>query len=387
MAIAMNGRNLLILNQEANYLTTGLANAFIGRFDSVTLVVGVLHPQGEAMDRRIQVVKINPMQEQSGWKRAGSYLIALFRMWWLLVTRFRKHEVLFVSVPPMGYLLNLVVSHRFSMVIWDLYPDVLKVKGMSETHPVYRIWSWLNRRSFRRAYRIFTISDVLAKAIGRYVDQRKLLVLPIWSMSHQSPRISRDQNTFIKQYGLEEKFVVQYSGNIGLTHNVEVLINIAERLKAHSDILFQIIGRGPRFPVIVQLIQELKLSNMQCLPFQSQEMFPYSISAADLGIVVLDEKVSSGSVPSKAYNLMSFGVPCIYISSPDSQLAVDAARLGHARCFSSEQEPEIAESIIQLYKDRSSLQVMSDAARNAASYYSPENAKLFADSYFATASG
>ena len=77
----------------------------------------------------------------------------------------------------------------------------------------------------------------------------------------------------------------------------------------------------PGSQLIERLIEERGLDNVQMLPFQTDEMFPYSLSAADLGVVILHESVGRGSVPSKAYNLMSFGIPALYIAAPDSELA------------------------------------------------------------------
>ncbi len=149
----------------------------------------------------------------------------------------------------------------------------------------------------------------MADSLCKYVDRERLIVHSIWSIFQENSRVRKQNNPFIREHGIEDKFVVQYSGNIGLTHNVEALIDIAERLKEEKCILFQVIGRGPRQTVIKRLIEQRGLDNVQMLPFQSDEMFPYSLSAADLGVVILHESVGRGSVPSKAYNLMSFGIP------------------------------------------------------------------------------
>lgn len=377
------GRKLVIINQMPNYLTFGLANAFNARLQSVALVAGGFDGNPELLDKSIEVTMINRLYDRPSWKKVGSYLLGLFRMWWLLMTRYRKHEVLFVSVPPMGYLLNLVLPHRFSMVIWDLYPDTLKVTGMTEKHPAYKLWIWLNRKSFRKAYRIFTIGDVLADAISRYVYRSKLIVHPIWSMFQDCPKIPIERNRFVALHGLSDRFVVQYSGNIGTTHNVEVLIDIAERLKTVSKIVFQIIGRGPRLQTLQQMVEQRGLSNVQFFPFQPEEMFVHSLSVANLGVVILNEKVSRGSVPSKAYNLMSFGIPSLYVSSPDSQLAHDANRFGHAVCFSATQLDDMVEFVIQMSNQGEKYYQMSQAALKAATNFRPENANCFADSYLA----
>ena len=375
-------RRLVILNQAVNYLTVGFANAFNRRFDSVTLITGSVHVQGEELDSDIEIRKINRWHERPAWKKAGSYLIALIRMWWLLMTRYRKHEVLFVSVPPMGYLLNLVLPHRFSMVIWDLYPDTLKIGGMTESHPVYRIWSWMNRKSFRKAYRIFTISEVMADALSRYVPRERIFVQPIWSIFGDNARIPREKNKFLATGDAGERFIVQYSGNIGLTHNVDLLVDIAESLQGRQDILVQIIGRGPREPYIRRLAAERGLENLDMLPFQSDEMFPHSLSAADLGVVMLDERVGRGSVPSKAYNLMSFGIPALYVAGPDSQLARYAEEFGHACCFQGDQVGEISDWIGQLASARGKLKEMGQCAERAARRFRRDNADRFVQLYF-----
>lgn len=372
----------MILNQAANYLTIGFANAFNRRFDSVVLIAGSVHVQGEELDDDIRVHAINRWHERPASKKALSYVFGLVRMWWLLMTRYRRHEVLFVSVPPMGYLLNLFLPHRFSMVIWDIYPDTLKITGMRESHPVYRLWAWLNRRSFRKAYRLFTISEVMADALAKYVDRNRLIIQPIWSIFRDEERIPAAENRFLAEHDLGDQFIVQYSGNIGLTHNVELLIDIAGRLSDHAGIVFQIIGRGPREPYIRRLVAERGLSNVRMLPFQSDEMFPHSLSAADLGVVILDQRVSQGSVPSKAFNLMAFGIPSLYVAALDSQLAVYAERYGHARCHAPENLDDICEFIAALAFKPELRQQMSMRATSAARDFRRDNADRFVSAYF-----
>ena len=380
----MAERKIVILNQATNYLTIGFANAFNQRFDRVALITGSVHVQGEELDADIGLSRINRWHERPAWKKGGSYLLALLRMWWLLMTKYRRYEVFFVSVPPMGYLLNLVLPHRFSMVIWDVYPDVFKITGMQESQPVYRVWSALNWHSFRKAWRVFTISETMADSLCKYTDRDRLIVHPIWSIFQENARVQKQNNPFIREHGIEDMFVVQYSGNIGLTHNVEALIDIAELLKEEKHILFQVIGRGPRQPVIERLIEQRSLDKVQMLPFQSDDMFPYSLSAADLGVVILHESVGRGSVPSKAYNLMSFGIPSLYIAAPGSELARYASDYEHARCFSASELDDIASFIRKISFDKGMQEEMRRQAEKAATNFRRGNADLFVDSYLAS---
>lgn len=374
--------NIVVVNQAANYLTVGFCNAFTDKCAAVALITGSIHEQGEALDSAVQVTWIRKWHERAGMGKLVASLVACLQIWLLLLVRYRRHEVFFVSVPPMGYLLNLLLPHRFSMVVWDVYPDTLKITGMAESHPIYRLWSRLNKLSFRKAWRLFTIGDRMADLLTRYVPRDRIIVQPIWSIFQANDRIPKADNPFVHAHQLQDRFVVQYSGNIGLTHRVEVLIELAEMLQDEPHILFQIIGRGPREPFLRDLVEQRQLSNCTFLPFQTDEMFPYSLSAADLGIVILDDRTSQGSVPSKCYNLMSYGIPALYLAAPDSQLQVYADQFGGARCIPLQDLQAAADFIRFIAGDPTQQQAMSARALAAATHFRRDNADRFVEAYF-----
>jgi glycosyltransferase involved in cell wall biosynthesis len=374
-------RKIVVVNQAVNYLTVGICNAFADKFEWVSLITGNVHEQGESLSDDIGVTRINKYIGSPGWKKFLSYMSASFRICFLLMTRFRNHEVFFVSVPPMAYLLKVILPHRTSILVWDVYPDLFKITGMKESHPVYRVWAALNRRVFKKTYRLFTIGERMSGLLEKYVQRDKILVTPIWSVFQTNGKLDKHENPFVKQHSLKDKFVVQYSGNIGLTHNVEVLIEIAAMLKDKEDILFQIIGKGTRLPALKQRVEEKNLKNCQFLPFQPDEMFPLSLSAADLGVVILDDETSKGSVPSKSYNLMSFGIPSLYIAADDSELNDYADKYNHAVCFHKEELEEISLFISQLKNDPERHNEYSRNALQAAREYRRTNADKIVELY------
>ena len=374
-------RKIVVVNQGSNYLTVGFCNAFAEKFENVTLVTGSIHIQGEKLTPNIEVAYINKWVERPARKKFLSYIIACWKIYWLLMTKYRKHEVFFVSIPPMGYLLNLLVGNRFSMVVWDVYPDVFKITGMKETHPVYRIWAFLNRKSFKKAFRLFTIGDKMAELLEVYASKSKIIIQPIWSIFQANERVSKDENPFVTEHNLQDKFIIQYSGNIGLTHKVEVVVELAELLKDNNDIIFQIIGRGPRVPALQKMVEEKSLPNCTFLPFQTDEMFPFSLSAADLGIVILDELTSKGSVPSKSYNLMSYGIPSVYIAGEDSELNTYAHKYKAAACFAEKDLQLAKDFILDLSKNKQKWNEMSANAILTATLFKRDNADKFVDYY------
>jgi len=370
----INDRKIVIVNQAVNYLTIGLCNAFAERFETVELITGSIHEQGEELSDTVRVTFINKFTRKSKSQKYLRYLTASLQIYFLLITKFRKHEVFFISNPPMAYLLKVMLPHKTSMLIWDVYPDLFKVTGMKETHRLYRFWTRLNRIVFARAHRVFTIGNRMAELLSKYVSRDKILITPIWSIFQSDMSISDSENPFVKAHDLEGKFIVQYSGNIGLTHSVEVLVEIAEKMRDNSKILFQIIGKGNRLPFLRKMVKDKKLDNVQLLPFQSDEMFPFSLSAADLGVVILDESASKGSVPSKSYNLMSFGIPSLYISAEDSELNDYADKYNHAECFQTDDLNAVTDFISELSECQKLQEKYSKNALKAAENYQRPNA-------------
>lgn len=374
-------RKIVVVNQAVNYLTIGICNAFSDRFENVSLITGGIHPQGEELKKTIKITKIKKYRPSSSNKKLFLYSLACLQIWWLLLIKFRKHEVFFVSLPPMGYLLNLLLPHKFSMLIWDVYPDTFKITGMKESHFVYKAWAYLNKKSFSKSFKLFTIGHKMADLLSIYVEKQKIIVQPIWSIFQNNSNKGKINNPFVADNKLEDKFIVQYSGNIGLTHKVEVLLEIAKKIKFNNKIVFQIIGKGPRLNTLKVIAKENNLKNCQFLPFQDDGMFPFSLSAADLGVVILDEKTSKGSVPSKSYNLMSYGIPAIYISSKDSELNEYAIKYQHAKCFNEDEIEEAANWIIKISTDSEKHAKMSVNAEKASHNFKRNNANKLIGKY------
>jgi hypothetical protein len=374
-------RKIVVVNQAVNYLTIGLCNEFAAKFECVSVVTGSIHVQGEELNSNVEITYINKWIETHGVKKAWVYLKALIHIWFLLLTKYRKHEVFFVSMPPMAYLLNLLVPNRFSMIIWDVFPDTFKITGMQEKHFVYRTWAYLNRHSFNKAYRLFTIGDRMSELLSKYVEKDKILVQPIWSIFQENNKVERNNNPFIYKHNLQGKFIVQYSGNIGLTHKVEFILELAKKMKDNESVVFQIIGRGPRVPFLKNEIEKKELSNCQFLPFQTDEMFPYSLGAADLGVVVLDELTAKGSVPSKSYNLMSYGIPSLYIASKDSELNNYCLKYKHAKCFTENQLEKAVNFIENISSDKNKYNTLVENNLKASENFKRANASKFVKAY------
>lgn len=374
-------RKIVVVNQAINYLTIGILNEFEKKCSHVAVITGSVHVQGEELSENVEVTKINKFSEEKLTKKFLNWIKAVFKITYLLITKYRKYEVFFIPNPPIAYLVALFLPNRFSILMWDVYPDMLKIFGLKENNPVYKIWSWWNRRLFKKAHRVYTIGHNISKLVGQYAEQEKVKISYLWTTFSDFQPISKEENLFLKEQKIKDKFIVQYSGNIGVTHNVEVLLDVAELLKDREDILFQIIGRGNRTIAVGERIKESKLPNCVLLPFQSDEMFPHSLSAADVGVVILDDKTAQGSVPSKTYNLMTAAKPIIYIASAESELKDYAEKFKNGVCIHSSKVQEIADFVLKVADNIDYYKKLSENSLEASSHFNRENAAKLVEDY------
>jgi hypothetical protein len=70
----IKNRKIVVVNQATNYLTIGFCNAFSERFETVSLITGSVHVQGEELNDSIEITKINTWVERPASKKFLSYL-------------------------------------------------------------------------------------------------------------------------------------------------------------------------------------------------------------------------------------------------------------------------------------------------------------------------
>ncbi|GAB3203723.1 glycosyltransferase involved in cell wall biosynthesis [Pontibacter aydingkolensis] len=376
-------KNIVFINQATGYLTIDIINEFTRseEFEKVALIAGSIRVQNKELDKEVSWTKIITYNRSALWKKGLSWMLGTIQIWYLLLTRYRNYEVFYFSIPPTAYLLSYFFKQRFSILVYDIYPDALKTYGISESNMLYHLWVNWNKRILPKAYKVFTLSEGMADLLSNYLSRNTIKVIPNWSDVTLFTPIPKDQNPFIRDHGLEGKFLVQYSGNIGYTHNVEVLVELAKELKSHNDIIFQIIGRGERTAAIKELVEEYQLNNVRLLPFQADDILPYSLAAADLAVITLNDETALVSVPSKTYNLLAVGAPLLCISSANSELNRLVKIYQNGSSFESSSIKEMADFVLELMLNSNTLNHYKINSRKASENFTSKNAKVYLDTY------
>jgi glycosyltransferase involved in cell wall biosynthesis len=188
--------------------------------------------------------------------------------------------------------------------------------------------------------------------------------------------VKKKNNYILNQLGLTDKFIINYSGNFGITHPLEVLVELAAKLdpaKYHVIVA----GDGARKSVIQNAINKWKPTNFTLLPWQPADQLHHILSMGDLGVVVLDDTAANISIPSKTYDLLSAGTPLLGICSPSSALSELLTKHKCGQSFSAGEINAIADFIRKSGSDEEYLKTLSANALKASKSYTSDNAKLY----------
>nr|WP_321409463.1 glycosyltransferase family 4 protein [uncultured Carboxylicivirga sp.] len=374
-------RKIVFINQATGYLTIDIINAFAKEFDMVALITGSIRVQDDTLESDVEVSKIVKYNRGSHINKVLSWLWGTVQIYFLLLFKYRDYEKVFFTIPPTAYLLPITRRLPFSIIIYDLYPEALKINGLDERSLIYKWWIKRNIKILPKAHKVYTLSDHMKEGLLYYAPKIKIEVISNWSAFSEYYPIAKAENKLLIREGLQDKFIIQYSGNIGATHNVEAIIELAEYFKENDSIVFQIIGRGIRTEIIADMIKAKKLKNCLLLPFRPDEELYESLCAADLAIVTLDDKTADVSVPSKTYNLMAAGVPVMAIASINSALAKKIADYKIGTTFEKDNYSGMSDFILNLFDNPDELKTLCDNSYKASKFFSKANAGRYLSAY------
>jgi glycosyltransferase involved in cell wall biosynthesis len=288
--------------------------------------------------------------------------------------RFRQGDVVVVTTNPPTLPFVAVISARLRgtrcvLLVHDVYPEVLVASGLfSERSTAVRLLAALQRVLYHWMDKIVVIGRDMELLVARRaaVADSKTARIPNWADLDDVRPTARDANPLIAQLGLAEKFIVQYSGNMGRTHGLESVIAAAERLRGNGEIHLLLIGGGAKKSWLEHAVVDRRLTNVTILPYQPRSAIGVSLNACDIALISFAPGMAGVSVPSRMYNVMAAGKPIVAVADPQSELAqlVREERIGWVTPPGDAER--IASTIAEASSDRAALAEMGTRARAAA---------------------
>jgi len=231
----------------------------------------------------------------------------------------KKPDVVLVCTsPPLAPLVGiwLNILRRVRVVFWihDLNPDqLIALGGIKESSVVVKLFNWMMRSILKRSSKVIVLDEFMAERVARKMDvSEKLCLAPPWPHDHHMKPVANADNTFRTEHGLDDKVVVMYSGNHGLASPVDPVVEAAKQLEHMEELKFVFIGGGAGKAVIDQAIEDGS-TNILSLPYQPLETVSYSLSAADIHVVIVGNKQVGIVHPCKVYSALAVERPILLI--------------------------------------------------------------------------
>ena len=211
---------------------------------------------------------------------------------------------------------------------------------------------------------IIVISEDFKRNImAKGVPEDKIVVVYNWVDQNAVKDIPRPENKLFAMYNLDpSKFYVTYNGNIGLTQNMDMLLEVAKSLEANEDIHFVLVGNGAYLDQVKLIIQERNVGNVTLLPFQPYEDISHVFSLGNVSLVISKPGVGANSVPSKTWSIMSASRP-VLANFDENELKSIIEENNCGIFTKAGDKVAFTDAILKLYNDRELCREMGKNGR------------------------
>lgn len=204
------------------------------------------------------------------------------KKWWI---EYGKPDIVIgSSVHPFAweaaYWVSKHTGARYIAEVRDLWPlSLIEIMGMSIYHPLVKLFAWLEKRAYHRAYKILTTMPYAYNYIckDKYSFPRsKVIWIPngidIEQIDKSLINSKESLPNELEEY-LAQNWCCVYAGSITKSQCVDFIIDAANVLamQGQNNICFAIIGDGDEKKEIIEKVISLKLNSVHFFERISKE--------------------------------------------------------------------------------------------------------------------
>jgi putative colanic acid biosynthesis glycosyltransferase WcaI len=298
----------------------------------------------------------------------GLFSYVLLALWAALWQR-RPQVIIVETDPPVLGALGAFLKwwHRCPLIYYlqDLFPEVGLALGKLRPGPLSTFLRSTTQIGLVQADRVVVLGeDMRGRVLARNIDPAKVAIVPNWADASVSLP-DHDSNALRKQWSLDGRFAVMYSGNLGLSQGLETVLEAARRLQTEPA-LFLFVGEGAAKAGLMARANDWQLANVRFYPYQPKDRLLESLSAADLHLIPLRRGLAGTIVPSKIYGILAAGVAYIAAVDADSEVARIARESATGMLIEPDAVEQLVEAIRWAMSHRDELAAMGRRGRELA---------------------
>ena len=294
--------------------------------------------------------------------RVLNYLTFLLGALLRLLSGPRPDVIVGMSTPPvLGALAVLVAKlRRCRSVYWamDVYPDIAFALGaMDPRGAMGSVFGIVSGWTLREANLVLALGDTMAARL-RGLGARHVLVVHNWADGSAIQPRKSDESLWRRRQRWDGKLAVVYSGNMGLAHEFETLLEAASLLGEQARFVF--VGDGPRRRDVEDGSRRRCLLNVEFHDAVPRERLSDLLAAGDVHVVTLRPGLPGLLVPSKVYGILAAGRPIVYVGPTEGEVFEIVSGGGCGACIENGRASELAE-VLRAYGEESQRRVEEGA--------------------------
>jgi glycosyltransferase involved in cell wall biosynthesis len=261
-------------------------------------------------------------------RRAIAETFFTMRVFAALLLKLRRGDVVLTVTAP--FMLPYAVAAaaklkraRSVLIMHDLFPDVLVMAGLLKPSSLLtKAIRGANALMFRALDAVIIIGRDTEALLLRYkgLTRDRICFIPNWATLVPGVRPIASDNPYRRSH--PARFIVGLSGNLGFTHDPDIVFEAARRLRDDPGIHFLLSGWGIGFDRLREMQSNANLPNVTLAERVPEESLEEFLSAANIWLIPYRKDFAGVSVPSRFYNLLAIGRPVILVSEANAEAAL-----------------------------------------------------------------
>lgn len=224
-----------------------------------------------------------------------------------------------IFLGPIAKALKKASACRNYLIIRDIFPEWAVDMGLLSRGLPYRFFKLIEGYQYSVADTIGVQTPANLAYFDDWAKQprRRVEVLQNWLAD--APDVG--SSILVADGPLAGRTIFVYAGNMGVAQGMDILIDLAERLRSRRALGFLFVGRGSD---VQRLRGQVKARGLDNVVFHD-EIDPSEItglySQCHVGMVALDPRHKTHNIPGKFLSYMQAGLPVLATINPGNDLA------------------------------------------------------------------
>ena len=319
----------------------------------------------------IKIIRVRvPEFQKSNKVSRIKNLLAYFFNSLLATLKIEKQDYIYtISQPPilggvLGVLGKWLKGGKLIYNIQDFNPEQTMAVGYSKNKLLLNTVMAVDKFSCKKSDKVIVVGRDMQETLRNRFNNKKvpknvfinnwINEKEIYPLEQNHPRIME----FKEKYNLQDKFIIMYSGNIGLYYDLENIIKVIGEFKDREDVVFAFVGDGTVKDKVEAYVNENNLSNVTFIPYQDKADLIYSLNAADIHWVVNAKGIKGVSVPSKLYGVMAAGKPVLGVLDEGSEARLIVEDCNCGLCIEPGNYKEISNNIKYILNNKEEIRLL-----------------------------